>query len=118
MVFARRETPFSSPSIYKINLNGTRLIQLVKSVEKGDDHGFPSYSHGGDRIAFSSSRKGIVIIDADGRNERRIYKRISAHPSWSPDDQYLVFHGATDTPARARLFIIKADGTGLRQLTF
>ncbi|MDQ7053671.1 MAG: hypothetical protein Q9P14_12525 [candidate division KSB1 bacterium] len=80
--------------------------------------GSPHILMGATELLFSSSRKGIVIIDADGRNERRIYKRISAHPSWSPDDQYLVFHGATDTPARARLFIIKADGTGLRQLTF
>jgi len=98
LVFARFETPFSSPSIYKANLKGAGLTQLTKPLGKGDDHGFPTYSHAGDRIAFSSLKKGIVIIDADGKNEKRIFKKLSAHPSWSPDDQYLVFEGPTETP--------------------
>ncbi len=118
LVFARFETPFSSSSIYKANLDGSGLTQLAKPIEKGDVHRFPAYSHAGNKIAFSSLKKGIVVMDADGKNERTVHKKPASHPSWSPDDQYLVFSGATDIPGRARLFIIKADGTGLRQLTF
>ena len=118
LAFARNETPFSSSSIYKANLDGSGLTQLAKPIEKGDVHRFPAYSHAGNKIAFSSLKKGIVVMDADGKNERTVHKKPASHPSWSPDDRYLVFSGATDTPGRARLFIIKTDGTGLRQLTF
>ncbi|NIR50859.1 hypothetical protein GWO43_19850 [candidate division KSB1 bacterium] len=116
LAFSRRETPFSALSIYKAKLDGSGISQLTKPREELNNHRYPEYSHKGNRIAFSSDNVGIIVIDAKGRHERVII-RGGASPSWSPDDQFLVFHGATDTPGRARLFIIGADGTGLRQLT-
>ena len=116
LAFSRRETPFSSLSIYKAKLDGSGISQLTKPREKLNNHRYPVFSHSGSQIVFSSDNGEIIVMGASEGCERVLIK--GGYPSWSPDDQYLVFHRAAEKPGRARLFIIRADGRGLRQLTF
>ncbi len=118
IAFARHETPFSPFSIYRANIDRSGITQLTKPHAEGNDHLYPAWSHSGQKIAFFSLGRGLAVVNADGSNERIITTNPGTRPSWSPDDRYIVFSGATDTPGRGRLFIIKPDGTGLRQLTY
>lgn len=122
MVFSRYETPFSQHTIYKARLDGSGIQKLTHTRGENNGHYTPAYSNSGDKIAFSSQGRGLTIMDVDGNNQRIIISTspnsLILGPSWSSDDQYLVFGGLTDAVGRGRLFIIKPDGTGLRQLTF
>jgi|GEM_PF-4949821 len=117
LAFSRLENPYVASSIYVARADGTGAIQLAKPIDRLDFHYFPCYSNDGSKIAYSSSKRGLTIMDNSGANKKIIYQR-GIHPSWSPNDRHIVFSGSTDVPARFRLFIVNADGNGLRQLTF
>jgi Tol biopolymer transport system component len=85
---------------------------------------------GSGQIAFASTRSGssqIYLVNTDGTNELQItdIEAGACQPSWSPDGQQLVFI----SPCAGRgefyetiyfessLYLINADGTGLKQLT-
>jgi len=57
----------------------------------------PAISPDGSQIAFLRGGQGLLVIDADGSNERLLYsggKELRA-PAWSPDGQYVVFSRVT-----------------------
>ncbi len=73
------------------------------------------------RIAFSSSRSGspdLYVMDADGRNVRRITTDPGAEeePVWTPDGTRLVYT-ATPQGGSSQLVSVRADGTDPRPLT-
>jgi TolB protein len=58
-------------------------------------------------------------MNADGSNQTNITLASFTNagvPSWSSDGQYIVFQAGTDN--EWELFIMKADGSGGRQITF
>jgi Tol biopolymer transport system component len=68
----------------------------------------------------------LDVINADGSGLRRLAHDSGAAPVWSPDGRKLVFgkrpvrSGAPCRPARRcsdEIYVINADGTGLRRLT-
>ena len=68
----------------------------------------------------------LDIINADGSGLRRLARDSGAAPEWSPDGRKLVFgkrpkrSGAACRPAGRcadEIYVINADGTGLRRLT-
>src|SRR5437660_11237850 len=82
---------------------------------------YPRWSPTSERIAFVSDRDAkpeIYIIDADGKNVRRLTTSppgvSSTAPAWSPDGRLIafVFGLASDT----HIFVMNADGTGQRLL--
>jgi Tol biopolymer transport system component len=94
---------------------------------------FPSWSSK-DVITFTSNRDGdfdIYTIKPDGTNLRRLTKSpgVDGHSIWSPDGEWIMFSSARmgfkdERPLLERipqpygeLFVMRADGTGLRQLT-
>lgn len=90
----------------------------------------PAWSPDGTRIAFRSQRNvdgsDIWVMDADGRNQEALTRNALAfggldvsHPTWSPDGRTIVFAQGSSlaSPFRSVLMSIRADGTGLRQLT-
>ena len=80
------------------------------------------YSPDGQRIAFESDRTGNLEIwtcNSEGQvcqQVTSIGSAFSGYPSWSPDGKQVVFYSRVSD--KSHIFVIGADGTGLRQLTF
>ena len=100
----------------------------------GQRDNFPKWSPKGDWIVFTSDRDGdeqfrIYLIRPDGTGLHKLTDSPDdAHSTWSPDGKSLVFTSArlgfkderalsTTPQPYGELLIIRADGTGLRQLT-
>jgi Tol biopolymer transport system component len=103
-----------SGSVYVANVDGTGVRRLGKGST-------PSWSPDGRRIAFHRYVRGrnseIVVVDADGRNERRLTRHPAEDlwPVWSPDGKRLAFVSTRD--GTWEVFVMNANGSGVRQLT-
>ena len=107
--------------IYVMNSDGGAPRRLTVTVTPGGNNLFPRWSPDGTRIAFSSTREGLAavyVMQADGGAPTRLTERgPCAWPAWSSDGQRLAFVCSSGIPAPGEIFVIKADGTGLTQLT-
>jgi dipeptidyl aminopeptidase/acylaminoacyl peptidase len=114
--------------LFTINVDGTGERRLT------DNHTFdlfPAWSPDGSKIAFSRFELGscvnqfsscnwdIVTIDPDGAGEVNLLHNDEANlnPNWSPDGAQIAFSSTLDSCCVGEIFTMKADGTGLRQLT-
>lgn len=84
------------------------------------------FSPDGSKIAFGAAINGVggsYVVDTSGRNLRLLAKD-GYGPSWSPDGKRIVYELLTIEPgpnggtADRLLYIMNADGSGKRQLTF
>lgn len=126
---------FASDGIYAIERDGTerrRLAALPRSSDPLSDVclGGPlrsdwceslalDWSPDGRSVAFNDGR-GIIVAKADGSGARRLTSGDDSLPSWSPDGASLAFSRYVSGDAGSRgfdLFLVDADGTGLRRLT-
>ena len=130
------------PEIYVMDINGYNQKRLT--FEIGYDGG-PFFSNDGSKIVFRASRPktedelndynelvrdGIVrpsvleiyIMDADGRNMKRItnFVKASFAPYFHPDGKRIIFSSNVNSKSGRNfdLYIINIDGTGLEQVTF
>jgi TolB protein len=107
------------------------LTELTRPGPQYDN--FPQWSSTG-RIAFTSNRDGdfeVYTINPDGTDVRRLTTSpgVDGHEIWSPDGAWIMFSSARmgfkdERPLLERipqpygeLFVMRADGTELRQLT-
>jgi Tol biopolymer transport system component len=89
--------------IFTMNPDGTDVVNLTHDSSYDDD---PSWSPDGRQIAFASMRDceagdtscgtSIYVMDADGKNVRRLTdpsdtESSDSHPTWSPDGKQIAF---------------------------
>jgi dipeptidyl aminopeptidase/acylaminoacyl peptidase len=113
--------------IYVMNADGSGKRNLTRSP--GQDHS-PAWSPDGSKISFASTRGGLLphiwLMNADGSSPTRVTTTVGGeYPAWSPDGRTIAFDVNTDVepnidPGSAAgfdIFVINADGSGLRRLT-
>lgn len=89
---------------------------------------FPRWSPDGSRIVFEGQTStygdaggGIYVARADGSGIVQVVPASGNYPSWSPDGEWIVLsrsvHYEDPRESSHELFLVRPDGTGLRQLT-
>ena len=102
--------------IYVMDADGKNPIRLTDGQRNAQG---PDWSPDGGRIAFwvDDWDDHIDVMDADGKN-RVMLVNDAAQPSWSPDGREIAFSSTRDGKgAWSDIYVIGADGQGLRTLT-
>jgi len=107
-----------SSQLWIADSNATDSTQLTTN-DFVDNHD-PEWSPDGKWIAWAPVHKGdseIWIMRADGSSPRKLITG-GATPTWGPDSERIVFARAGQESDYTALWMIRRDGSGLRQLTF
>jgi Tol biopolymer transport system component len=111
---------YNDLELYAVGPNGGRVRALTRNSVNDYD---PAWSPDGTRLAFARAPKGragqgrIVITDASGRHRRALTPKGSyASPTWSPDGKFLAFGHWVRKQRASYVFVVRADGSGLRRL--
>jgi len=137
IVFLMKVSGEEQVDIYKIRRDGSNLTNLTNTpfATEGD----PAWSNDGKEIAFTylDSKTGRFVLktmDTNGRNIQMIYdggpgvsSRVfpagNYDPSWSPDDQWLVFERAVKSSGDNwgsgiwHIFKVRKNGSGIVDLS-
>ena len=119
-----------SADIYRAHLDGSGLERLTDSPAFDDQ---AALSPDGRKLAFVSTRTGhaeIWMLDLRTKRLVNLTNHAGGHfrPDWSPDGQWIAFSSDRDSPKlkrpdgfetiqRTEIYLMRADGSGLRQLT-
>lgn len=106
------------------------ILSADKSVELAYVDPFPAFSRDGSRLLVTERGPsnsiigaGLTFLDLDGLGRRPLFHKPeqSAYAAeWSPDDEWIVFglgRFFSGAKRQAQVALIRADGTGFRELT-
>ena len=108
--------------VFVMNPDGSGKQNLTNHPETDYN---PAWSADGRKIVFNSSRDSsqyqIWVMNADGSDPRPVTNETHGPmvPTWSPDGQKIAFTSDRHDPLfrYSEVYVINADGTGLRRLT-
>jgi TolB protein len=105
-------------ALYIVNSDASGLRQLAGGAAY---YTRPRWSPDRRRIAFSRIAEGspgeILVIDVDGKGGT-VRLAEGADPAWSPDGTKIVYaSNGGAPPGSAGIYVMNADGSGIRQLT-
>lgn len=135
LIAFERDFPVQHAGVYVMNADGTGLRSLTRNTINYYE-GEPSFSPDGRLIAYArqvsydASSTGprdyeeIWVEGVDGKGARQVSPKLLLgpngdhtldHPEFSPDGKQIVY--AEHLGARAALFVIDVNGTGLHRIT-
>lgn len=105
----------TNSSIGVVNSSGIFIPEIVEGREV-------SWSNSGDRIAFVNYNGlylDVYSAKSDGTDMFQLTTHfgICHHPSFSPDDKWVVFSALLEGSKKHNLFIVSNDGKNLQQIT-
>jgi serine/threonine protein kinase len=102
-----------------LGLDG-RSVRYSGSVEDSKD-GPPSWSPGGDKLAFSSTRFGDgryrIYITPANDDQQTAELGYGKDPVWHPRQDLIAFNGTDTSGANPGLWLMRSDGSGRMMLT-
>ena len=122
--FAARESQIvftssrdGNSEIYVMDSDGKNQKRLTRNP-KYDTH--PSWSPDGQKIVFSSLRKGskiqLYVMDCDGKNQQRLTDGwFDMYPSWSPDGQKIAYWSLVIADKTPGIYVMDSDGKKPRE---
>jgi TolB protein len=111
------------------DVSGANLRVLIRSRPYSGDYGSPQFSPDGSRFLYTRENSpltkpvgghALFVARADGSRQRQITPwalDAGDNPDWSPDGQLIVFRAPSHGFENSQVYVIRPDGTGLRQLT-
>ena len=106
--------------LFVSKLDGSGLRQLTQGPSQDVT---PKWSFDGTKVAYAATgadgNEEIWVVNADGSGARNVTNHPGgdSHPSWSPDGREIVFCSNRDDGKHDDVYVIGADGKGLRRLT-
>jgi TolB protein len=120
-LLAFTSTRGGTAALWTINADGSGQTRLAQTPGDTWD-GAAAYSPDGRQIAYECSNMDICVMNSDGSDPALVTSNpwpsewVSDYaPTWSPDGSQIAFDRLRD--GHDDLFVIGANGTGLRQLT-
>jgi uncharacterized protein (TIGR03437 family) len=104
--------------VYIINADGTGEKQITQFPAL-PIAGTMRWSPDGKRLLYTSNK--VYTVNIDGSDNRRLTPADVANDlqaAWSPDGTKIVFSSNRDTRPNSNIYIINADGSGLKRLTY
>jgi dipeptidyl aminopeptidase/acylaminoacyl peptidase len=112
--------------IYMMNADGSQVRRLTTaSPGNGNGNSDARFSPDGQRIVFGSDLTNgaseIFTMRRDGTDQQNLTNDSADEdfaPAWSPDGATIVFARTKSADRVSHVWIMRADGSGQRQLTF
>ncbi|HEX8459090.1 MAG TPA: S8 family serine peptidase [Pyrinomonadaceae bacterium] len=117
----------SNIEMYVMNADGSNQVNISNNLGAygANNDYYPAWSSDSTRLSFvfdggnDPRSDQIFVMNADGSGRRNISNNMAYeyNPSWSSDDERIVFQSDLDD-GKGEIYVINADGTNRIRLTF